>query len=214
MFMRSLIVTAGLLAASTLYAADNSKQWGPGHGYTPIEPPVATSTGDKIEVLEVFSYACPHCAHFQSFADKLKVGLPANAQFVLMPADFHPVWVMFARGFYTAKALGLLDSTHQALFDALYRDHQPITSLDQLADFYAAHGADKATFLSTAESFVIEGDLAQIRGKEQAYGVDSTPTLIVNGKYRITADSAQGIGFEEMVEIALQLVAKEAKAAK
>ncbi|MEP7041551.1 MAG: thiol:disulfide interchange protein DsbA/DsbL [Dokdonella sp.] len=203
---------AGLLSAPLAFAADGTTaKWQAGEAYQLIDPPVPTVNGNKIEVLEVFSYACPHCAHFQPYADKLKAGLPAKAEFSLLPADFQERWVMFARGFYAAQALGLVDKTHQALFDAIWRDNRPINSLDQLADFYAENGADKNSFLSTAQSFVVEGDLAQVRQKEAAYGVDSTPTLIIDGKYRVTADSAKKIGFEEMVQIAQYLIAQEAK---
>ncbi len=215
MSMRSLILIAGLLAASTAFGADNSApKWQAGKSYIVINPPQPTRTGDKIEVLEVFSYACPHCAHFQPYAETLKASLPANAKFRLMPADFQPLWVLFARGFDVANGLGLVDKTHQAMFDAIYRDHRPMTSLDQIADFYAEHGADKATFLSTAESFVIDGDLAQTHQMEINYGIDSTPTLIINGKYRVVANAEEKIGFGEMVEIAQFLVAKEAVAKK
>lgn len=211
MFMRSLILITGLLSASITFGADTTApKWEAGKSYFLIDPPQPTSTGNKIEVLEVFSYACPHCAHFQPYAEKLKASLPANAEFRLMPADFQPLWVLFARDFYVAKGLGLIDKTHQAMFDAIYRDTQPMNTLDQIADFYAAHGADKATFLSTAESFVIEGDLAHAHQMEINYGIDSTPTLIVNGKYRVVANAEEKIGFDEMVEMAQYLVAKEA----
>ncbi len=211
MFMRSLILIASLIAASVAFGAGTSApKWEAGKSYIVIDPPQPTKTGNKIEVLEVFSYACPHCAHFQPYAEKLKASLSATAQFRLMPADFQPLWVLFARGFDVANGLGLVDKTHQAMFDAIYRDHQPMTSLDQIADFYAEHGADKATFLSTAQSFVIDGDLAQAHQMAVNYGIDSTPTLIINGKYRVVANSAEKIGFDEMVEIAQYLVAKEA----
>jgi len=211
-FLAAGVLLAGLLTAPLAFAADGAAPtWEAGKAYQLIDPPVAVASAGKVEVLEVFSYACPHCAHFQPYADKLKASLPANAEFSLMPADFQERWVLFARGFYAAKALGLVEKTHQALFDALWRDNLPINSLDQLADFYAQYGADRNSFLSTAQSFVIEGDLAQIRQREAAYGVDSTPTLIIDGKYRVTADAAQKIGFEEMVQIAQYLVAQEAK---
>jgi thiol:disulfide interchange protein DsbA len=215
MFVRSLVLIAGLLSASIAFAADAAApKWEAGKSYLLIDPPQPTGTGDKIEVLEVFSYACPHCAHFQPYAEKLKASLPKNAEFALLPADFQPRWVMFARGFYVAKGLGLVDTTHQALFDAIFRDNRPIDSLDQLADFYAGNGADKATFLSTAASFVIEGDLAHGHEMEVKYAIDSTPTLIVNGKYRIVANAEQNIGFDQMIEIAQYLVAQEATASK
>lgn len=213
MFARSLILAAGLLFASFAAAAESPK-WEMGKHYAVIDPPVATSTGDKIEVLEVFSYACPHCAHFQPYADKLKESLPKNAEFTLMPADFQPRWVVLAQGFYTAKAMGLVEQTHQGMFDAIYRDNVPMNSPEEVADFYAENGADKQVFLSTAQSFVVQGQLEQIRRREMAYGVDSTPTLIIDGKYRISADSAAGVGFDQMVEIAQYLVAQEAKAKK
>lgn len=219
-FARSPIPLLSLLlvllcGAAPAFAADEAAaKWEAGKSYALIDPPQPTSTGKKIEVLEVFSYACPHCAHFQPYADKLKASLPANAQFTLLPADFQPRWETFARGFYAARSLGLIDKTHQAMFDAIYRDNLPLNSLDQIADFYAEHGADKANFLSTADSFVIDGELANGHAREAAYGVDSTPTLIVNGKYRVVADPDQNIGYDQMVEIVLHLVAKEAAAQK
>lgn len=215
MFTRSLVLLAGLICASPAFAADTvAPHWVAGKSYLLIDPPQPTSTGDKIEVLEVFSYACPHCAHFQPYADKLKASLPKDAEFALMPADFEQGWDLYSRAFYTAKALGLVAQTHQALFDALHRDHRPLQSLGQLADFYAEHGADKNAFLSTAQSFVIDGDLANAHRMEVAYGIDSTPTLIINGKYRVVANSEQNIGFDQMVEIAQYLVAQEETAKK
>jgi len=212
MMLRSLILVAGLLSAAPTFAADGAaRSWEAGRDYALVEPPQPTGTGDKIEVLEVFSYACPHCAHFQPYAEKLKAALPKNAEFTLMPADFQPRWVMFARGFYAAKALGLVEKTHQAMFDAIYRDNLPLDGMDAVAGFYAGHGADKATFLSTADSFVVDGDLDRIRAREIAYGIDSTPTIIVNGKFRVVADSDKNIGYDDMLDIVQYLVAQEAK---
>lgn len=215
MFARTLILIAGLLSASIAFAADGAKPaWEAGKSYQLIDPPQPTTTANKVEVVEVFSYACPHCSHFQPYAEQLKASLPTNAEFVLLPADFQPRWVAFARGFYVAKSLGLVEKTHQAMFDAIYRDNLPMNTLDDIAGFYAQHGADKGSFLSTAESFVVEGQLANGHDREVKYGIDSTPTLIINGKYRITANAEQKIGFDEMVAIAKFLVAKEAAKAK
>ena len=123
---------------------------------------------------------------------------------------FQPGWEAFARAFYTAKSLGLVDKTHQALFDAIHRDHQPLRSLEDLANlFYANYGANPGNFISTAGSFVIEGQLAQGNQLVRDYQVDSTPTLIVAGKYRVTANSERGVGFADMVPVALQLVQQE-----
>jgi len=217
--LKYLLIVAALFATSACSAdeaaAGAARQWQVGQDYFAVDPPQATSTGDKIEVVEVFSYACPHCAHFQPYAEELKSKLPANAKFVLMPAVFNAQWEPFARAFYTAKSLGLLDKTHQALFDAIHRDHQPLHSLEDLANlFYSNYGANPGNFISTATSFVVEGELNHGNQLVHDYRIDATPSLVVNGKYRVTAIAERGIGFPEMVQITLQLVKQEGAAKK
>jgi thiol:disulfide interchange protein DsbA len=212
MFLLALlfgVFSATACSAAGPDAAPTAKQWTAGSDYALIQPPVATSTGAKVEVVEVFSYACPHCAHFQPYADELRSQLPGGAEFVLVPAVFNAQWEPFARAFYTAQALGLVDKTHQALFDALHRDHLPLTSLDALAHFYAGYGTEAGTFLSTANSFVIDAKMAHGAELIRGYGIEATPTLVVNGKYRVGANPQRGIGFPEMVQIALQLTRQE-----
>jgi thiol:disulfide interchange protein DsbA len=180
-----------------------------GQDYLPITPAQVTP-GGQVVVTEVFSYACPHCADFQPYANELKSKLPKGAKFELLPAVFNAMWEPYARGFYTAQAMGLVDKTHQALFDAIHRDHEPLRTIQDLANlFYANYGASPGEFLSTATSFVIEGELAAGNQKVREWQVDATPTLIIDGKYRVTANPDRGIGFQQMVQIALQLVDQE-----
>lgn len=221
MFVGLLAITAcgsgekGAANAAAAAPAPPAHEWQLGSDYLLIDPRVPTSTGDKIEVTEVFSYACPHCAHFQPFMEELKTKLPKNAQIVLVPAVFNPTWEPFARAFYTAKAMGVLDKTHQALFDALHRDHLPLTDLQSLANnFYAGQGANPASFLSTASSFVVDNQIAHGNQLVRDYGVSATPTLIVNGKYRVEMNSDKHIGPAEAVDIVLQLVKQESAAKK
>lgn len=202
------------LKATPLTAAHaTARTWQLGADYFLIDPRVPTSTGDKIEVVEVFSYACPHCAHFQPMMDELKSKLPANAQVVLLPAVFNPQWEPFARAFYAARALGLVEKTHAALFAALHTQHQPLYTLDALAGFYANYGADAKSFVSTANSFVVDSQMANGNRLVTGYGVGSTPSLVINGKYRVEMNNERKIGPEEVVDIALMLVKQESAAA-
>ncbi len=178
-----------------------------GKNYFIIDPPQPTASGDKVEVLEVFNYACIHCAHFQPYADQLKTSLPAGAQFGYMPAIFNAQWEAYARAFYTAQSLGVLDKTHQAVFDAVHRDKRAMRSFDDIAAFYGTHGVDVAKFKATASSFEIESKLARSRDLVPKLGVDGTPTLIVNGKYRLTGASAGG--YPQLIALVETLVRKE-----
>jgi len=202
-----------VLLAAALFAvgavADEAKTPIEGKDYFVIDPPVP-SDANKVVVTEVFSYACPHCAHFQPYVDQLKSQLPAGVEFDLVPAVFQPGWEPFARAFYTAKSMGLVDKTHQALFDAIHRDHQPLRTVEDLANlFYANYGANAGSFVSTATSFVVEGEMAHGNQLVHDYQVDATPTLIVDGKYRIVANSDKGVNFGDMVTTTLQLVKQE-----
>ena len=207
---------AGLLAVSVAHAAEPAAapatSWEAGKNYFLIEPAQPTATGSKIEVLEVFSYACSHCAHFQPYAEQLKAALPAYASFDYMPAIFNPQWEPFARAYYTAQSLGVLDKTHQALFDALHRDHMPLRSIDDLATFYASHGVDRAKFIAASGSFEVESKLSRAAQIVKADGIDGTPSIVVNGKYRTTGAAAGG--YPQMIELVKWLVEKEHAAAK
>jgi len=220
MFKHVLLLLAGILAVTGCQAQDAAappaakRQWEAGKDYAVLNPPVPTGS-DKVTVTEVFSYACPHCAHYQPYADEIKAKLPAGAQFELLPAVFQPAWEPFARAFYTAKSLGLLEKTHQALFDAVHRDHQPLRTIEDLANlFYANYGANPGAFLSTATSFVIDGEMAKDAQRVRDYGVEATPTLIVNGKYRVSMNAEHGIGPPETVQIALDLARQEVASKK
>jgi len=215
-----LVLVAGFAAISGCQAEDSApaaapkRQWEAGKDYQLINPAVPP-TSDKVVVTEVFSYACPHCAHFQPYAEDLKAKLPAGAQFELLPAVFNPAWEPFARAFYTAKSLGLVDKTHQALFDAIHRDHQPLHTIEDLANlFYVNYGANAGSFLSTATSFVVEGEMAHGNQLVHDYGIEATPTLIVNGKYRVSMNAERGIGPPESVQIAVDLAKQELAAKK
>lgn len=201
-----------LLAALTLGVAGiaqaaDAPQWVQGEDYVVLDPALPTSHPDQVVVTEVFSYLCPHCAHFQPYAKQLQASLPDGVVYVYKPAVFHSSWEPFARAAFTAKAMGVLEESGQALFDALHRDRKPIRTLQDLGQFYAQFGVDPAEFVSTAESFVITNQVEQAVRWERDAGVRGTPSIIVNGKYRISTNKAGG--FENMVKLARYLVNKE-----
>jgi thiol:disulfide interchange protein DsbA len=163
------------------------------------------SSDGKVEVVEVFSYGCIHCAHFAPIAEKLRKELPPGVVFKLMPAPFSAEWLPFARAYYAAKQLGVAERTHLALFDAKFAQNYPINSMDELADFYARQGVNRDQFMSIATSdettAKMKSDLALI----QKWGVDGTPSLVVNGKYRVNNVQTP----DELAAVALWLAKRE-----
>lgn len=177
----------------------------------PFEP-----AAGKIEVAEVFNHVCPACAGFQPLVSAWKAKLPADVNFVYVPAQFGGPFDTYARAFYAAQALGLQDKTHDALYRAIHIDrslkgeHGQDTPQD-IGRFYQAYGADPAQFAETMGSFAVEGKLAKAKQFAQRSGIEGTPTLIVAGKYRVTG--GEGSSRADQVRIANQLIAQERAAA-
>lgn len=180
--------------------------------YHRINPPVPTQAGEgKVEVVEVFSYACVHCANFEPFVEAWKKYLPAHVQFETMPAVFNATWEVFARAHHALRATGAVDRLHGPLFRALHQDRRPLTSLEAVADWVAAEGVDRAAFLAAAQSEETTARLQSERQRAMAYGIEGTPTMVVNGKYLVGAGAG---GFQGMLQVVDHLVAEEARAGK
>ncbi|GAB2622596.1 thiol:disulfide interchange protein DsbA/DsbL [Novilysobacter erysipheiresistens] len=168
--------------------------------------PFAAAPG-KIEVVEVFGYTCIHCAHFEPLVSAWKAGLPDDVSFVPVPAPFGGYWVPYAQAFHAAQELGLLDRTHAAMFRALHETGSlPIANATaaEIAGFYAGYGADPGQFAKAMASDATAAKLERARGFLRRSGVEGTPTLIVAGRYRVTADS-----FQELLDIAGALIERE-----
>jgi thiol:disulfide interchange protein DsbA len=227
--MRRILASLLALALSGgLSAAYSAQTWVQGTHYFLIQPAQPTSVAaGKVEVTEVFSYACPACNHFYPTIDKLKAALPANAELTFVPAAFNTGedWPMFQRAFYTAQALGIDKRTHDAMFDAVWKTGElaiiepgsqrlksPAPSIDDAAKWYAKSAGIKAeSFVATASSFGVDTKTRQADQFIRAAQVDQTPTMVVNGKYRVTVAAAGGD--DKVVELVLWLVAQESGAA-
>jgi thiol:disulfide interchange protein DsbA len=200
------LVSGMLLASACSAQPGNAAPYTDGTEYVTLPGPHQrySDTG-KVEVAEVFSYGCIHCAEFAEDAAKLRKQLPAGAQFKLVPAVFNAEWVPFARAFYAAKQLGVVERTHQQLFHAKFDEHFPINSIGELADFYAREGVNKSDFMRIAGS---EGATASLKHNFdliQKWGVDGTPTLVVDGKYRVMTVGSHA----QMLAVTLWLVKRE-----
>ncbi len=226
--------TATPAAASTTAAAEpappaqpfvDTGKWVEGKHYFRIDPAQPTSHPGKIEVTEVFSYGCPACNSFHATADLIARSLPADAVMNYLAASFRPDenWPMYQRAFYAAQALGVADKAHDAMFDATWKTGEMATydlgagkpkpraawpTIDDAAKFYAKFGVDPKEFVAVANSFTDNTQMKRADDLMKAYGVDSTPTMVVNGKYRFSPATAGSMTAAR--ELTLWLVAKEA----
>lgn len=217
-FTRREVLSLSAALALTARSAYSAEAWVEGKHYSRIElPPVA---GAKVvPIVEIFSYGCPACNMFQPSMQSLESKVPAGAVDYL-PASWIAAesWPLFQRAYLTAKALGVAHKAHQAMFGAIWstgelavtdlktgrlRSRQP--TIEEVAVFYQRVTAvPAAKFVETAKSFGVESNMRRADAQIKAYRAGSTPTLIINGKYRFEPRSA---GSEQKaIELALWLM--------
>jgi thiol:disulfide interchange protein DsbA len=179
-----------LLPAAAFASADAPVE---GEDYQTIADgqPFAPLDG-KVEVVEVFSYACIHCAHFQPALAEWAKKQPAYVRFTPVPATLRQDWLPFARAYYAALNLGVAARSHDAVFKALHESGSlPLQnpSAGEIAAFYAQYGVKPQTFAYEFDGARVDAQVRRATDFAVREQVDGTPTLIVDGKYRVLGRS-------------------------
>jgi len=199
----ALVGSVALVCAASVHAAGID----PTGKYELVEPPQPTDTPDKVEVVEVFWFGCPHCFSFLPAMEQYANGKPDYVAVRHMPAIFRDSWVVHARAFYTAELLGIEKEIHRPLFEAIHVHKQPLDTREELMKFFEQYGVSNDDFNKTYDSFAVETLLRKSQVMQQRYGVRGTPTVIVNGKYRVSGSLAGSP--QDMIKVIEALVERE-----
>ncbi len=202
------VAVMGLVATPFLTASAMPEAYVEGTHYAKTAQRLATTTEDnKIEVVELFSYSCPHCFRLDPLVMEWKKTLPENVKFVHVPAIFRDSWLQLARVFYAAEAMGELERLHPIIFNAIHVEKKRLNTEEQLLDFIEEQGIDRAAFEKMMNSFTVKAKVKKALILSQASGVTGVPAMIVNGKYRTDAPLAGSM--EEMMKAVDFLIQKE-----
>lgn len=203
------IVCSALLA---MLAITNSpaQEFVAGQHYQEVKPAVATSVeAGKVEVLELFWYGCPHCYAFEPQLAEWVKNKPDYVEFVRVPAVFAHNWEIHARAYYAAQQLGVLEKIHQPLFDAIHKQGRKVFSEEELTQFFVDQGVEAEAFKKAYNSFDVDTKTRHAIALTREYGITGVPALIVNGKYRSSAQEAGD--FTTLLKLVGSLADKEHK---
>ncbi|MCX7556502.1 thiol:disulfide interchange protein DsbA/DsbL [Xanthomonadaceae bacterium JHOS43] len=179
-----------------------------GTDYQIIDPPqLLAAVPGKVEIAEVFSYTCIHCARLETLTPAWKKTLPAEVNFVYAPMS-HGAFEPIARAFYAAQAMGVLDKTHSGMFKALAEQQKLGRGrIEDLASLYAELGVDGEALKATAASFAVNTQITRSQRTLARWSIEGTPTLVVAGKYRVVTTGDRG--HEGMLQTARWLAQRE-----
>jgi thiol:disulfide interchange protein DsbA len=190
-------------------------KWKPGVNYDPVVPSQPTSVpAGKVEVLEVFWFACPHCYALEPFLKAWRKTKPDYVDFVRVPVMWGPVHRAHAQMYYTLKQLGREDLDDK-VFETLHNEQNPLVgntadeTLQKQLQFATANGIDAEAFRKAYNSFAVSADLQRAEEITQRYHVEGVPLIVVNGKY--ITDVGKAGSHEQLIAEINDLAASEHK---
>lgn len=209
--LRTFLTTASTLIIA-VFAMQNAyamERYSKGTHYTDVVPTQKTTVDDgKIEVIEFFSYQCPHCATLDPYIEDWKKTLPKDVVFKRVPAIFNRNWEVPAKAYYTAESLGILDKVHSVIFNAIHKDNKNLTNIDNMAKAMAkASGMDVEKIKSTINSFSVDNQSRNAMKMARMYSLRFVPAIAVNGQF-MTSPSSAG-GNDKVLDVVDFLIAKE-----
>jgi thiol:disulfide interchange protein DsbA len=198
---------AYLLLVPLIACSQQAEPYIAGQQYDVIDTPVRTRDSNKIEVVEIFWYGCPHCYNFEPLVVQWQKNQQDDVDFWSSPAMWSNTMKLHAQAFYTAQALDVADKLHMPLFTTLIVERKPLSSEAQIQALFTDYGVEAEAFSKAFNSFGVSSQVRQADARARSYQITGTPEMVVNGKYRVTASKAGSQA--KMLEVVDYLVSKE-----
>lgn len=183
-----------------------------GKDYIRVETPQppAISAG-KVEVLEFFSYACPHCSAFEPALETWEKQLPAEVVFRRVPVPFLMNADNFMRTYYALETMGAVQAMQLKIFRGIHIERKHLEKGEDIAAFVGANGGDSAKFLAAFKSFSVNTSVARAKKLMADFKVDSVPTIVVQGRWMTSPSQA---GSQERVLAVVDQLVQRARSGK
>jgi len=185
--LRFIAQSLGAVGVLALFAASASAELVEGKNYVRMQNPHPVETGKQIEVVEFFSYGCPHCAALEPYLDTWLAKLPADVAFRRVPVMFQQRWVPLAKIYYTLDALGKTELSPE-VFKAIHQEGKALWDTTAFLDWAASKGLDRKKVEDVFSSFGVEGKVKRALQLAQEYNIQAVPTVIVDGKFVTSSD--------------------------
>jgi len=207
--LRALAAAALMAGASLLGTGTAFAQLVEGKNYDRIKNPQPTESGNKIEVIEFFSYGCPHCAELEPHLEGWLAKLPPDVSFRRVPVMFQDRWVPLAKIYYTLDSLGEERKLSPDVFKAIHGQGVSLWNDKAFFDWAASKGLDRKKVEDVFGSFAINGKMNRAKQQAQQYNIQSVPTVVVDGKF---VTGSERVGTHAQLPAAIEELVNKARA--
>ncbi|MCF7979397.1 MAG: thiol:disulfide interchange protein DsbA/DsbL [Chromatiaceae bacterium] len=182
-----------------------------GRDWKAVSAPATEQEGDEIEVLEFFSYGCPHCGDINPLIKQWAEGLPSDVRFERVPVTFgRAAWESLSRLYFALDFAGELETLDQMVFDAVIKQRTNLYTEKTALNWIGEQGVDREAFAKFYNSFAVEAALARANTLAARFRVDAVPMIIVDGRYVVLGEGAKSKA--DLIEIADTLIVKAREA--
>jgi thiol:disulfide interchange protein DsbA len=182
------IVALAFLALSTSLQASIIA----GHDYVVLDTPQRQESSRKVEVVEFFSWGCPHCYEFYPMLSRWVGTLPKDASFKRVPVGLgHPEWEALAKAYYALQSTGDVDRLDSQIFEDIHKNHVWLYDEQSITAWAGKHGVNVAKFTEAYRSFGVNTAAGQAEQKAEDFRIPGVPTLAIAGKYTVGGDRAK-----------------------
>lgn len=199
---RTCALVLTLLGGTSLASAEVQA----GKDYNVLRPAQATEDPARIEVIQFFSYGCPHCAEMHHMVDQWQAKLPRDVVFKRVAVSFgRPQWANLAKTYYALQTTGDLEKLDSAVYDAVHKG-VALNNEQAITAWMRTRGVDAQKFAAAFNSFGVNSSVSRANGMTRDYTVDAVPFFVVNGKYAVIGES-----YQQMLDVTNELIAKARK---
>ena len=189
------------------FSCTQADEYVEGRHYQILDNPTVTRNPSKVEVVEVFWFGCNHCYSLESYIQPWKRNLPNDVDFWKSHITWNAQAETHARLFYSAKALGIEEKAIPAAFTAIWREGRNLLGNSEVEYFFKGFGIEKERYLSVSNSFGVNNAVKQANNRMRQWTVTGVPTIIVNGKYKVSG--TREIGTSKLLDVVDFLIEKE-----
>ena len=182
-------------------------QYRAGVHYEIVDNPTSVRDPSRIEVTEVFWFGCNHCYALEPYIARWKKDMPTDVAFIKSPATWNEMLKTHATIYYTAKALGIEQQFVPAAFNTIQNEGRMLTGNTELEYYFRGFDVNKDKYKAVSTSFGVRNAVDQADKKMKQWKVTGVPSLIVNGKYKVSASRA--VRTDQLFEVVDFLIEKE-----
>ena len=204
MKIKIVVVSCILMWFLAMVPATAAEKFEEDQHYFTIFPEQPGGEGDRIQVLEFFWYACPHCYDLEPHLDAWLKNKPDNIDFQRVPAMFSRAdIVLHAKTYYALRLMGVADKLHAKIFHAVHDQNKRLKDQPEMEAFLSEQGVDIEAYRKAMKSFPVNTQARRAAVLAENFDVQGVPAMVVDGKYRVG-----GLHGDVMMEVTDYLIGR------